>query len=39
MLLHLFMSTKWADLHSDELLGAWDMLREGKSVPPVEELR
>ena len=29
---------EWIDLHRNELLGAWDMLREGKSAPPIEEL-
>ena len=29
---------EWMGLHRDELLGAWDMLREGKPAPPVEEL-
>lgn len=29
---------EWMGLHRNELLGACDMLREGKPAPPVEEL-
>lgn len=30
---------EWVSLHDHELLEAWDMLREGNPVSPVEELR
>ena len=30
---------EWVSLHDHELLEAWDMLREGNPVSPIEELR